>query len=141
MADDADVVVVFGGINDYGRGDAPFGAFTDRTMDTYCGALHVLMKGLIEKYPTAVICFMTPLHREKEWQGSHRNGLPLYAYVEKIRETAEYYSLPVLDLYQSAGIYPDIPAQKEAFCPDGLHPNDAGNERIAERLQGFLERL
>gem|GEM_PF-4645314 len=35
------------------------------------------------------------------------------------------YSLPVLDLSASFGICLDIPEQKEAFCPDGLHPNDA----------------
>jgi len=27
------------------------------------------------------------------------------------------------------------------FCPDGLHPNDAGNEKIALVLKSFLERL
>ena len=34
MDDDADVVVVFGGTNDYGHGDAPIGGFSDRTPDT-----------------------------------------------------------------------------------------------------------
>jgi len=46
-------------------------------------------------------------------------------YVDVIREAAEMYSLPVLDLSASFGICLDIPEQKEAFCPDGLHPNDA----------------
>lgn len=139
MENGADVIVVFGGTNDYGHGDAPFGTFADRTMDTYCGALHYLMQGLIEKYPTAVILFMTPIHREGENIENESNRLPLKAYVDKLKETAEYYSLPVLDLYSCGGICPDIPAQKEALCPDGLHPNDAGNVKIAERLQAFLE--
>ena len=139
MEDGADVIVVFGGTNDYGHGDAPFGTFEDRTMDTYCGALHYLMSGLIEKYPTSVIVFMTPIHREGENNLNESNHLPMKPYVDKLRETAEYYSLPVLDLYAKAGIYPDIPAQKDALCPDGLHPNDAGNVIIAERLQAFLE--
>lgn len=139
MEDGADVIVVFGGTNDYGHGDAPFGTFEDRTMDTYCGALHYLMSGLIEKYPTSVIVFMTPIHREGENNLNESNHLPMKPYVDKLKETAEYYSLPVLDLYAKAGIYPDIPAQKDALCPDGLHPNDAGNVIIAERLQAFLE--
>lgn len=138
---DADVVVVFGGTNDWGHGDAPFGADEDRTMDTFCGALHYLMRGLIEKYPTALICFVTPLHRAGDTLPNASNQLPLKAYVDKIKETAEQYSLPVLDLFASAGIVPDIQIQKEIYCPDGLHPNDRGNERIAERLQGFLESL
>ena len=48
MDDDADVIVVFGGTNDYGHGDAPFGTFSDRTPDTFCGAVHCLFRGLIE---------------------------------------------------------------------------------------------
>lgn len=139
MEDGADIIVVFGGTNDYGHGDAPFGSFEDRTMDTYCGALHYLMRGLIEKYPTSVIVFMTPIHREGENVVNVSNHLPLKAYVDKLKETAEYYSLPVLDLYAAGGIVPDIPAQKEALCPDGLHPNDSGNAMIAARLQAFLE--
>ncbi|MBP3360866.1 MAG: SGNH/GDSL hydrolase family protein [Clostridia bacterium] len=138
---DADIVVVFGGTNDYGHGDAPFGSFEDRTMDTYCGAIHYLMRSLIERYPTAVIVFMTPIHRANEWNPSSGNGLPLKAYVDKIKEIAEYYSIPVLDLYSVSGIQPDIPVQKEAYCPDGLHPNDAGAEKIARLLKGFLEAM
>ena len=66
MEDGADAIVVFGGTNDYGHGNAPFGSFEDRTMDTYCGALHYLMSGLITKYPTSTIVFLTPIHRENE---------------------------------------------------------------------------
>jgi len=141
MDNDADIVVVFGGTNDYGHGDAPFGAFENRTQDTYCGAIHYLMRGLIEKYPASTIVFMTPLHRSNENDGSCGNGLPLKAYVDKIKETAEYYSIPVLDLYSVSGIYPDVEGNKEAFCPDGLHPNDAGAEKIARLLKNFLQLL
>ncbi len=139
MDDDADIVVVFGGTNDYGHGDATFGTLGDRTIDTYCGAVHVLMSGLIKKYPTAVIVFMTPLHREGEYIPNPTTGKELKAYVDVIKTIAEYYSIPVLDLYATAGIYPDIEEQKERLCPDGLHPNDAGSRIIAERLKYFLE--
>ncbi len=61
MDDDADIIVVFGGTNDFGHGEAPFGKETDRHMDTFCGACHYLMSNLIKKYPKAVIVFMTPL--------------------------------------------------------------------------------
>jgi len=141
MKDDVDIVFVFGGTNDYGHGDAPFGKFEDRTMDTYCGAVHYLMSGLIQKYPAAQIVFMTPLHREYENTPSAFNQLPLKAYVDKIKETAEYYSIPVLDIYGSGGICPDIPRQKELYVPDGLYPNDAGAEKIARRIKVFLENL
>jgi lysophospholipase L1-like esterase len=54
---------------------------------------------------------------------------------------AAHYSLPVLDLYRTAGICPRIPEQLTAFMPDGLHPSDAGAARIAERLAAFLRAL
>ena len=140
MDDNADIVVVLGSTNDYGHGDAPFGLTSDRTPDTFIGATHYLMKGLIEKYPEAEIVFMTPIHREGE-NNPDSKGHILKDYSDTIKEVAEYYSIPVLDLYSVYGVCPDIKAHKEKFCPDGLHPNDAGHKKIAERLKAFLEAL
>ena len=137
MDDDADVVVVFGGTNDYGHGDAPFGTDSDRTPDSFCGACHSLMRLLKEKYVGKTVVFMTPLHRENETTPRF-DGHVLADFVEVIKKTAVVYSIPVLDLYGASGIQPDIPAIKEAFAPDGLHPNDAGQNIIAERLEAFL---
>ena len=140
MDPDADLIVVFGGTNDFGHGDAPMGTFADRTPDTFYGACHTLMSSLIEKYPTSTIVFITPLHREKEDILNH-NGCRLVDYVDIIKEVARYYSLPVLDLFATAGIQPKLAVQKEALCPDGLHPNDAGYRRITDRLAAFLLAL
>lgn len=141
MEDDADAVVVFGGTNDYGHGDAPFGELTDRTPQTFCGAVHYLFRGLVEKYPTKPIIIITPMHRIHDYKPNNSNQKVLKDYVDVIRETAEMYSLPVLDLFASFGICPDISEQREAFCPDGLHPNDAGNRVLAEKLKKFLETI
>lgn len=146
MEPDADVVVVFGGTNDFGHGDAPLGTFADRTEDTFYGALHTLLTRLIEKYPTAQLVVMTPLHRVIEDDcGFNNNGIRraarLETYVNAIIETAAFYSIPVLDLYRVSGIQPRVPILKELYMPDGLHPNDAGHMRIADKLQGFLHTL
>ena len=145
MDDNADVVVVFGGTNDYGHGDAPIGGFTDRTPDTFYGACHYLFSGLIKKYLGKEIVIMTPLHRIDEYR-NNGSGKPwgagtLKEYVNIIREVAEYYSLPVLDLYASSGLQPEVKEIQENFIPDGLHPNDAGNAVIAKKLKAFLENL
>ena len=58
-----------------------------------------------------------------------------------IKEVAGYYSLPVLDLYAVSGIQPEVDIIRELYMPDGLHPSDAGAERIAKRLMGFLKSL
>lgn len=138
MDPDADLVVVFGGTNDYGHGDAPLGKFSDRTKNSFYGACHTLMLSLIERFPTATLVFMTPLHRAIEEQ---EGKAPLRTYVEIIREVAEFYGIPVMDLYAKSNIQPQIEVQKQAFAPDGLHPNIAGAERIADRLGEFLSAL
>ncbi len=146
MIEDPDIVVVFGGTNDFGHGDAPFGDHSDRTEDTFCGALHLLMEKLINRYPAAMIVFMTPLHRLSEDNnvanelGIRANGT-LKRYVDAIIEAAAYYGIPVLDLYRTSGMQPRIPVIQELYMPDGLHPNDAGHARLAARVEGFLKSL
>lgn len=146
MDPDADFVVVFGGTNDFGTGEAPLGTFEDRTPYTFYGACHVLMEELINKYPASTIVFLTPLHRcnEDNYKGDGNkpyNFAPLSTYVDIIKEVAKYYALPVLDLFSMSGIQPKVPILQEKYCPDGLHPNDAGHALIAKRLEGFLLSL
>ncbi len=146
MEPDADLVVVFGGTNDFGHGNAPIGTPQDRTPDTFWGACHYLMEGLMTKYPRAQIVFMTPLHREWEDAASAENknelnSVDLCAYREILMEAARYYAIPVLDLYSISGIQPQVAANRELYLPDGLHPSDAGNARIANLLGNFLQQL
>ena len=145
MDPDADVVVVFGGTNDFGHGDAPIGKFTDRTEYTFYGALHVLCNKLITKYPSAQIVFMTPLHRLSEDNMINENGQPLETNLEGFRniiiEVARYYSIPVLDLWAISGLQPKVDIIKQTYMKDGLHPNDLGHKIIADKLIGFLKTL
>lgn len=145
MDDDADVVVVFGGTNDYGHGDAEMGKDTDRTPESFYGACHYLFSGLIKKYIGKTIVIVTPLHRidetkipEEKEQGDFGT---LKDYVNIIREVAEYYSLPILDLYATSGLQPEIKEIQQNYLPDGLHPNDNGNAVISHKLKVFLEQL
>ena len=145
MDNDADIVVVFGGTNDFGHGDAPLGTMSDRTPYTFYGALHCLYTALIEKYPGVPIVVLTPLHRITEDIPTGDNKPApvgtLKEYVNIIREVAEYYSLPVLDLFKESGLQPKIPVIQQKYVPDGLHPNDAGNEILAHKIARFLEML
>ena len=143
---DADVIVVFGGTNDFGHGNGKLGTPSDgpESEYTFYGALRSLCLRLIRRYPTKRIVLMTPLHRRSENATTNEIGLPCHPlrdYVRAIKEVAAEYSLPVLDLFATAGIQPMIPEQREAFCPDGLHPNDAGARRLADRVIAFLGTL
>ena len=143
MESDADIVVVFGGTNDFGHGDVPLGAMSDRTPDTFYGGLHY--RQLIEKYSESIIVVLTPSHRQNEENpcGDCKPEpiAPLKTYVNIIREVAEYYSLPVLDLFATSGIQPAIKSMRLKYMPDGLHPNDAGHRIIAKKVVAFLENM
>ena len=145
MDNDADIVVVFGGTNDFGHGDAPLGTMSDRTPYTFYGALHCLYTALTEKYPDVPVVILTPLHRlnEDSPKGDNKPAPvgTLKEYVNIIREVAEYYSFPVLDLYKESGLQPKVPVIQQKYIPDGLHPNDAGNEILAHKIARFLETL
>lgn len=145
MDPDADIIVVFGGTNDFGHGDAPIGKMSDRTKDTFYGGLHELYTSLINKYPSASIVILTPLHRLNEDSPIGDNKPApvgtLKEYTEIIREVAQWYSLPVLDLFAMSGMQPRVPVIQEKFVPDGLHPNDDGNRKLADLLISFLSRL
>lgn len=141
---EADAVVIFGGTNDFGHGDAPIGELGDKTPDTFYGALYVLFGKMIERNPLAQFVVMTPLHRMSEDEIINERGLPrrkLKEYVDAIKAVAEYYSLPVLDLWAGSGLQPHVGVIREKLMPDGLHPSDLGHARIAERLYGFMKTL
>ena len=146
MIPDADVVVIFGGTNDFGHGDAAMGKLGDCTNDTFYGAYHLLIAKLIERYPAAQLVIMTPLHRESEdnslyneW-GVRRVGV-LSDYVCAIREVAESYGVPVVDLFKNCGIQPKNPVHKQKYAPDGLHPNDEGHKLVAKCVLSVLNGL
>ena len=145
MDNDADIVVVFGGTNDFGHGDAPLGTTSDRTPYTFYGALHCLYTALTEKYPDVPVVILTPLHRLNEDSPKGDNKPEpvgtLKEYVNIIREVAEYYSFPVLDLYKESGLQPKVPVIQQKYIPDGLHPNDDGNAILAHKIARFLETL
>lgn len=150
MNRNADIVVVYGGINDYIHGDAPIGCPEDTTPATFWGAVDFLMRTSRDLYPQATVVFMTPAHcyykEVRDTQVSDRpmkkpDAMPVSGYISIIEEKAKQYQIPVLNLYNELGIDPNIPEDKEKYTVDGLHFNDAGHRIIAQRLGDFLSRL
>ena len=70
MADGADYVVVLGGANDK-RLSVPIGDDNSEDINTFCGAMNVLILGLTAKYPKARILFMTNYNR---WPSKNKLG-------------------------------------------------------------------
>lgn len=147
---DADIIVVYGGINDYLHGDAPVGEMGDRTPATFCGAVYFLMNLLRTEYADKTVVFMSParcyFNEVSSDSPSTRpqkraDAMPVLGYVNIIKETAKQFDIPVLDLYHDLGIDPNDPEDRAKYTADGLHFNDAGHQILAAKLKAFLEAL
>ena len=135
---DADLILVLGGVNDFGHGDAPLGIPSDRSPDTFYGACHYLYHGLLERFPDSQTVILTPLHCMDETLPKHGKP-PFSEYVRAIRETAAQYHLPVLDLYETSSLRFD--RFQGIYTDDGLHPNDLGHEVLAKEIAAALQSL
>lgn len=137
MDQNADAIVVFGGTNDYGHGDAPFGTLESEDIYTFCGAVNSLIKTLKHNFPQAKLIFMTPIHRDCEEQPSLPDSKKLEDYVNAILTICKNHKVPVIDLFN---INPLDPTDKEVV-PDGVHPNDKGHAIMAQVIAEELLKL
>lgn len=140
---DQDFVTIFGGINDFWF-NSPLGSMRDSSdnVETFYGALKFLVENLSKKNPNAHFLFVTPLKECKEGAPhtyednnkfvlyKNRAGFTEEDYVNAIKEVAAYYSVPVLDLFNSSNMNPYIESQRQYFADD-LHPNQLGAQRLA----------
>lgn len=148
---EADMVIVYGGVNDYIHGDAPIGSPEDKTPATFWGATYYLMDFLRQEFGGKPIVFMTPARACLSGRVSdtipspkpmkRADAMPLLNYVEIIKERAKQFDIPVLDLYHELGIDPHNEEERVKYTTDGLHFNDEGHAFIAERLGAFLRSL
>ena len=137
MDRNADAVVVFGGTNDYGHGDAPFGTIDSADAYTFCGALNSLINKLKKDFPNKKIIFMTPIHRLEQTNPSQPDSKILSDYADAIVTICKKHNVDVIDLFK---INPLDPADEE-LVPDGLHPSDKGHAVMAQVIAEELIKL
>ena len=138
MDKDADLVVVFGGTNDFGHGDAPFGRIGDKDPATFCGAYDALIEYLMATYGKEKLIIVYPLRRRNETatngDGSKAEGSkPLAEYHDAEKVVAEKCGLKSVDFWNDGDLNPNTPDGNENFA-DGLHPNDIGHRLLGEKL-------
>ncbi len=149
ISKNADIIVVYGGVNDYLHGDAFFGKMEDKTPETFCGAVWFLMNFLKTEYKEKTVVFMTPAHcsfygvsdAEPSPHIAKRDARPLAEYVNVILERGKEFGIPVLNMQEALGIDPNKKEDKEKLTADGLHFNDDGHAYIAAALGKFLTEL
>ena len=146
MDKDADIIVVFGGTNDFGHGQASLGKIEDNTPLTFYGAVHSLIKYLSSEFDAKIV-FITPAHRLNEescygcWKPEGVEQRPLRDYVRAIKEVCALYDVSVLDIFGENTLKGTDAEWCREYMPDGLHPNDKGYVILANRIKEYLEAL
>jgi len=169
-----DAILIFAGTNDYNRSLPIGDFFTETTKKTifngneverkyrtpimndttFCGRINKAMSFLKNNFPQQQIIIMTPIHRgyakfnERNVQPdeNYSNGQGLYIdnYVEILKKAAEYWAVPLIDLFSLSGLYPLSESHLQYFHDketDRLHPNSIGNYRLARTIQFQLLAL
>lgn len=132
----ADYVLIFIGTND-AQNSVSIGTDTDTGVATFKGALNTLCAGLLNKYPSKKIGFITPYQRKN---GSIPDHIP---YIEAIKTICKLYSIPVFDNYTNGGVYWTNTAQLSALVlpSDTYHLNETGMEYASYKYEHFLRSL
>ena len=165
---DLDVIMVFGGTNDYSLSrklgtvsDAPS---TENSV-SFCSAVKATLDYITTNFPNAEIVYMTPIPRwaqtgtlltdengnyywqdmvgEAEYNQKNKIGFQLIDYVNAIKQLCSSYSnVKVCDMYSTSHMNMGSMDFKLKYAPDGLHPNKEGTEiYVNNDLFPFLDKI
>lgn len=136
-----DIVIIFGGINDYINQNVEWGAFTT-AVDTF-------FEYLVQNFYQSRICVFRPLRTFNTFP-SAKTGKYQQEYSEYINTVAKAYCLPVLNLTEESGFCPFVKSFSDRWTfiqsgydvADGVHPNAAYNtEYLSPMIKNFLLTL
>lgn len=147
----ADLVIVFGGTNDFWFGDCPIGKRTDTSASTFYGALNTMIPYLKSAYANADIVFIVPYQQSKgadenksysrSTYGNYGSGT-LGQYRVAMLDRCAFYGVPVLDLYMDYELNTvdnrQALEQYGNYLCDGCHLNDAGYNLLARKIYQFI---
>lgn len=143
MRDDADYIIVEGGVNDKSLRTVTLGVITDgynNVLDdtTFCGALESVCKQLIERYPDKKKGFVIP-HRI--WDVNDVWETSWYPSMTKILKK---WGIPYLDLQNEIPSLNLIDSLKNIYTykADGWHPNELGYRiYYCDKIESWMKTL
>ena len=133
-----DIITILMGTNCADEGET---TDTSDNLYTMCGAMRYCLENLLREFPTTPIGILLPPQRLEGngWQ-EPRN--------EKIKTIAQYYSIPVLDLFHEGQIVSanrvvvdGKPNSGNGSLNDGTHLGDVGKINLGRKLCNWLKTL
>jgi len=138
LPNDADIVFVMGGSNDWSSTALPLGSPSDTTNISFYGGLNYMLAGLIRKYLGKQIYFITPLHMANDTTVNTTTNLDLAGYINIIKERCAYYGIPVIDVFNDAWLPYSQAAVLNGLFADG-HPDATGQIQLARCVSRYIE--
>lgn len=146
-----DMVIVFGGINDYIK-DIPMGESGGDKLTSFKPAVDDFFAMLTERFVGARIAVLSPL-RTKNYNIANAAGHKQTDYADYIKTVAQTYALPVLDLMNHSGFHPEHDTFRQRWTfknwtggdgtqGDGTHPiEEYERKHLAPMIRHFLQGL
>ena len=148
---DADIIIIEGGRNDYNK-NVPIGTIGEADPNTFVGAVQIMIDGLLQKYPNAVILCMTAWDLSEMTTGSNKlnsAGNRTQDYVNAFNDYVEYLGndrvravnnadSSVLPVYMTSEFF------RAAYCQsssDISHFNAEGMEVIQPWIEAQISAL
>lgn len=132
---DANIISLLGGINDYSC-SATLGTIDSTDTTTIYGGLNKIISELKNKYPNSFIFLMTPLKCVSK-TGKNGANIELSDIVAAIKNIGKKYSVTVLDLYNEC----EFSAETDPESPDGLHPSQKFvTEKMSVSISNFIKK-
>lgn len=145
--DSTELVVVFGGINDYIQ-SVPMGEGETDARAYFMPAVDSFFAQLVQDFASARIAVLLPLHTSATWENSA--GYKQEVYSDYINTVSKKYHIPVLNLSEESGFCPEVEAFRNRWTlkpsgydvVDGVHPTEDYERRFLKPLiAGFLKNL
>lgn len=143
MDNDADIITVFGGINDaydLGSGALSLGTI-ESALDTttFYGGLKLLVTNLMKKYPDKQIIGIVP--PDCQIGAYYIANLPAVQNAE--REVYNMYGIPIIDLKRECYKMSTLPEMVALYraASDSIHPSGAGQEALCDTISAGIRRI
>lgn len=143
LPNDADLVMIAGGTNDWAHHNVELGDFDSTDNTTFNGALNILLAGLKEKYPTIPVVMMTPIKRGTYGQTNNK-GLTQKQFVDAMIAKCKQYNVYCLDMWSNCPINPNIDSMANLLynrSVDLVHPNTEGHKVMGRTVAGFIRSI
>ena len=138
-AEDVELILLEGGSNDYGtKVQAPQGYVGSKDPATFLGAWHLMTEELLERYPNAIVVFITAWENNNQEREDNASAKFYTSSVNTLYEEL-YESNPRVYLIDAgnpkvSGVDMRNSSFKKTYAYDSFHLNDEGMELMANSM-------